>query len=173
MGSTNRRIWSPEGSTFRNNRISNTQRHGGTQASGRSNLARPYSSMPEHMSMSILRRRESTCSSVCAAMLRLSRDWMTSTPLQKRLVTEAWDLQAARAGWGTINDGRAALSRLAGGSPTDYFAKGSTTATASASKTTTTLRKGDLCPLKADQVSLPAPGTRGRWLPRRTTLAFS
>ena len=81
-------------------------------------------------------------------------------PLQKRLGTEAWDLHAVKAEVVTTNDGRAVLGRLAGGSPTEYFAKTSTAAATSTSKTTATLGKGDLCPLKVEQGTLATLGTK-------------
>ena len=40
--------------------------------------SRSSTSMPDAMSISILRRRERTCSSVCAERFRDRREWMTS-----------------------------------------------------------------------------------------------
>ena len=43
--------------------------------------------------------------------------WAKATPLQKEIVEALWDKMAARAQWGTINDGRALLGQLKAGIP--------------------------------------------------------
>ena len=81
----------------------------------------------------------------------------SATPLQKMIISDIWDRHALRAEWGTINDGRAVLSRLTGSVGSGYS---SVTMEAEATTKTSSYKKGDLCPLVSEQVSLPNPGTR-------------
>ena len=85
-----------------------------------------------------------------------SKDWEKASPLQKQIISDIWDRHAARAEWGTISDGRTALSRLSGATGSGYFS----TTRMKATSNTSIYKKGDLCPLVAEKVSLPNPGTR-------------
>ena len=79
-------------------------------------------------------------------------DWQRATPLQQSIVVQIWD---RLADWGAIADGRAVLGRLGAGRMMDYGGVGQT------ARTTGRLKKGDLCDLLAEQVSVPRRGVRG------------
>ena len=87
--------------------------------------------------------------------------WTSSSPLQRKIISDIWDRHAKRAGWGNINDGQAALSRLRETAGSGYFSttRRLTTSKAASPSEVKTFKKGDLCPLHAEQVSLPSPGT--------------
>ena len=86
--------------------------------------------------------------------------WNEATGLQKKVVQDIWDRHARLGAWGSISDGRAVLRRLRGSDSSGYGVGGSCGSRAT-STTTPVFKKGDLCRMVADQVSLPPPGAAG------------
>ena len=96
----------------------------------------------------------------CKVVDELKRDyppstWSSATPTQRTIINELWSKLVQRADWGSISDGRAVLGRLGAGRMMDYGGVGQT------ARTTGRLKKGDLCDLLAEQVSVPRRGVRG------------
>ena len=94
-----------------------------------------------------------------AGALQLGSERGTRPPaagLQEKIVQETWDMHAARAVWGSISDGRAYLRRLA---PNGISGYGTAAVHTSGKFRTADLRKGDQCPLWADDEASPPPGT--------------
>eukprot|EP00959_Pyramimonas_sp_CCMP1952_P327611 6858387-Pyramimonas_sp.AAC.1 len=84
---------------------------------------------------------------------------MVSSPLQKKIIRDLWDLHAQRASWGNANDGKVALGHLEETTGSGYY---TTVRKKEESKKVTRCKKGDVGPLRAGQVSLPSPGTTPR-----------
>ena len=89
-----------------------------------------------------------------------SEEWRRATPLQKRMVSEMWDLQATRAGWGSLGDGWSVLTRLGAAGPGGYgLARSTDDKRDGDTACAVPKQKGDMCPLVPELVALPPAGS--------------